>query len=325
MNSRPDDTQDLSGEPIYGLPPDLIVGPEFPDLMSISGPANWGMNALDLDKLRALSKGKGVRVGVVDTGCDDTHPILAGKVVAMRDFTGSPIGAKDRNGHGTHCAGTIGGNDPAISVAYEAELVIAKGLGDGGSGGGRGIADAMQFCADQGCDIISMSLGSSQRDPTIDAKGQELAAKGILIVCAAGNSGERTPDADFPARLPWAISVAAVAENLKVASFSNSGKKINTAGPGVGIVSAKPGGGFVSMSGTSMATPFVAAELACWWAPKKARGEKMPPTPVVQKMLLERSMDIGEAGVDLRTGPGILWPVLLANDLTPDPPLPLAG
>lgn len=318
---EPNELDTLAGDgPVYRIPDDTVVGPEYPDMASISGPANWGMSALNIEKLRSISKGKGVVIGVIDTGCDDKHPVLDGQVIAMRDFTGSSIGPKDRNGHGTHCAGTIAASDPAIGVAPEAKLVIGKGLSDGGSGGGQGIANAMQFCADNGADIISMSLGSSQRDPRIDAKGQELAAKGILIVCAAGNSGAGTPDVDFPARLPWAISVAAVAENLKVAGFSNSGRKINTAGPGVNIVSAKPGGGYQSMSGTSMATPFVAGLLANWWAPKKEKGEKMPPVAAVHKMLLERSMDIGEQGVDLRSGPGVLYPVLLANDFTADPP-----
>lgn len=308
-------------KPIYKIPDDLIEGPIYRSLADLQGPANWGMKTLDLDRLRSINGGEGQIVGVVDTGIDSTHPELAQQLLDAEDFTGSPFGPIDRQGHGTHCSGTVGSRNPDIGVAYRAKLVHGKGLGDGGSGNGAGIARAMRWCFDKGARIISMSIGSSGLDPQIDAAGKELTQDGAWIVCAAGNSGAGTPDVDYPGRLPWAISVAAVDQSLKVASFSSSGRKINTAGPGSAIISCKPGGGYQSMSGTSMATPFVAGVLAIYRAGLMAKGLLLPRTDELQRILLGRSMDIGEPGVDLRTGPGCLWPLLLASELTPLPPV----
>jgi subtilisin family serine protease len=152
----------------------------------------------------------------------------------------------------------------------------------------------MRYCFDNGARIISMSLGSSGLDPSIDEAGKELTQKGAWIFCAAGNSGPNTPDVDFPGRLPWAISVAAVDNSLSVANFSSSGKKIDTAGPGVNILSAKPGGGYQTMSGTSMSTPYVAGLMTCYRGALVKKGLPLPSTAELRKMLIERSIDIGQ-------------------------------
>lgn len=318
MDSLVDEIGSLLGEPpVYGIPPDLIVGPSADVLPRAE--ANWGMARFDIERLRIISDGTGITVGIIDTGVDETHPDLAGRVIAAKDFTGSPRGAKDVQGHGTHCTGTVGGRDPNIGVATGAKLVHGKGLGDSGSGSGTGIAAAMRWCVEQGATVLSMSLGSSGRDPTIDAAGSELTAKGVWIVCAAGNSGGNTPDVDFPGRLPWAISIAALASDLSVASFSSAGAKINSSGPGVGIWSAKPGGGYQQMSGTSMSTPFCAGVLACYRAALLAKGKRIPTTAELQAILQSDSMDVHTPGVDKRAGPGAMWPLLLANNLTDDP------
>jgi subtilisin family serine protease len=323
---KPGDTDELDallGEPVYGIPGDLIVVDDASDTASIMGPANWGMAALDVNALRVESDGTGIKVGVIDTGCDPLHPILITQVIARKDFTGSASGPEDRNGHGTHCAGTIAGNDPNIGVAPGARLVIGKGLSDGGSGGSTGIAQAIDWCVAQGCDIISMSLGSSGRDEQIAAACDRAEAAGVWVVAAAGNSGPNTPDVDYPGRLSSTCSVAAVSENMSVASFSSSGKKINTAAPGTNIWSAKPGGGYQQMSGTSMATPFTAGVLALFRSALKKKGLPIPTMKQLQALLIERSMDVDQPGVDRRAGPGVIFPILLRMLLTPLPPKPV--
>lgn len=317
----PDDTEEF--DPIYGIPPDLVRGPDS-DVLPLAD-ANWGMAKFDVDRLRSICDGTGVIVGVIDTGIDETHPDFAGKDVQARDFTGSGSGSRDRNGHGTHCSGTIGSKNQSIGVAPGCGLRHGKGLGDSGSGGGTGIANAMQWCVDQGAKILSMSLGSSGRDPTIDAKGAELTAKGVLICCAAGNSGGGTSQIDFPGRLPWAISVAALDPNLNPASFSSAGEGIETAAPGTNIWSCRPGGGYQQMSGTSMATPFCAGVLALYLSCLIKLGKPLPTAADIQRILQSDSMDVHTPGVDRRAGPGAIWPLLLANNLVDAPPslLPL--
>ena len=307
-------------DPVYGIPPDLIRGPEG-DVLPLSGEANWGMSKFDVPRLRDISDGTGVIVGVIDTGLDMTHPEIAGKDVEAKDFTGAGSGSKDRNGHGTHVSGTVGSKNPAIGVAPGAGLRHGKGLGDSGSGRGDGIAAAMRWCVERGAKVLSMSLGSSGRDPNIDEAGTELTAAGILICCAAGNSGGGTSQIDFPGRLPWAISVAALQPSLDPASFSSAGEGIETAAPGTNIWSCRPGGGYQQMSGTSMATPFCAGVLALYAACCIKLGKPLPTAADIQKILQSDSMDVHTPGVDRRAGPGAIWPLLLANNLVDNPPV----
>ena len=302
----------------FHIPPDLVIGPSA-DLLPLAGEVNWGMEKLGLAALRDISDGAGVVVGVVDTGVDATHPLLT-NLKAAKDFTGSRYGAADRNGHGTHVTGTAGGTDPRIGVASGARSVHGKGLSDGGSGTGSMIVGAMEWCAAEGAEVVSMSLGSSGEDRSITACMRRLADKGIWVVAAAGNSGGGTPDVDWPGRSEHCISVAALDSNLAPASFTNRGAKIDTAGPGVFIWSAKPGGGYQQMSGTSMATPWVAGFLTCLRSALKLRGLPVPTVYELRKLLADRSRDVFQPGDDLRTGPGFPSALLFALGLTPDPP-----
>lgn len=300
------------------IPPDLVFGPTA-DVFGLAGEINWGIEAFGVNQLRRLTDGAGVIAAITDTGVDRTHPILS-NCSSSRDFTGSPYGAADRHGHGTHCTGTVGGTDPRIGMAPGCKTVHAKVLSDQGSGQGNWIAAGMQWAFDQGAEIISMSLGSPSQDPTITSKMQELAAQGCWIIAAAGNSGGNTQDIDWPGRSPYCISVAALAQNLTPASFSSAGAKIDSSFAGVNIWSAKPGGGYQQMSGTSMATPGVAGVLTLYRAALKAKGLPIPKVAELRTLLNTDSTDAHTPGRDRRTGPGWVTPILLALNLVPDPP-----
>lgn len=307
-------------EPIYGLPP-VFRGPSA-QMLPQAGEVNWGMSVFGVEKLRSITDGSGIKLGVVDTGIDPNHPIF-GNFKEARDFTGSASGSYDRNGHGTHCSGTVFGTDGRIGVASGADGYHGKGLGDSGSGG-SGLIRAVNWCAEQGCKVISNSWGGGGRWPEWETEARRLAEEGIWCIYAGGNSGPNTPDTDWPGRSEHVINVAALNQDLSPASFSSAGEKIDTSGPGVGIWSARPGGGFQQMSGTSMATPFVAGLLGLYRRALEIKGLPVPNVYELRKLLFDRSTDTHTPGDDRRTGPGWVTPMLLSLSLTPDP-LPIGG
>lgn len=296
----------------FHIPPDL-QRLESSHVLPLAGEINWGMEKFNVQALRNLTQGENIIMGGVDTGIDDTHPLLRDNFLKARDFTGSSNGYRDVNKHGTHISGTIASTDPRIGVMNRTKLIHGKGLSDQGSGTDLMLADAIQFCADEGAEVISCSFGSAGRSDHIVQKMEQLATgpRRIWFVCAAGNSGGNTPDVDWPGRSEFCISVAALDSNLSPASFTNRGAKIDTAGPGVGIWSTGPNNTFEKMSGTSMATPFTAGALGLYRSLLKLTSKLIPDVYELRKMLSSRSTDTHLPGDDDRTGPGWINPQLL--------------
>ncbi|WP_343951958.1 S8 family peptidase [Nonomuraea longicatena] len=221
--------------------------------------------------------GEGVKVAVLDTGVDDRHPDLAGRVDAAANFSES-ADAVDRQGHGTHVASTIAGQGVAGTsarkgVAPGVRLLNAKVLDDGGRGYTSDIIEGMEWAAQQGAKIVNMSLGAPDQeglDPLEQAVERHSAERDILFVIAAGNEGPRAGSLGSPGSADAALTVGAVDSADKLASFSSRGPragdlavKPDLTAPGVAIAAAEAGTGeHVRMSGTSMATPHVAGAAA---------------------------------------------------------------
>ncbi|MCX5065588.1 S8 family peptidase [Micromonospora lupini] len=243
------------------------------NLGQIAAPEAW----------KAGYTGTGVRVAVLDTGADFTHPDLAGRVVERADFTAEGGDAVDHNGHGTHVASTIAGTGAAAhgqrrGVAPDAKLVIGKVLDDHGSGADSGIIAGMEWAAAR-ADVINMSLGGSEADDGSDPLSLAVDGlskqTGVLFVIAAGNSGAQISS---PGSAASALTVGAVDRDDKLADFSSRGPLVNShaakpelVAPGVDIVAARAAGTnlqdpidryYESLSGTSMATPHVAGAAA---------------------------------------------------------------
>lgn len=306
-------------EPIYTIPPDLVVG-DSADALPLQGEVNWGMEKFAVDRLRSVVANKTVKLGIVDTGIDPGHPLLANHQ-GSRDFTGSSRGAMDVHGHGTHCSGTVGATDPRIGVAAGHPLYHGKGLGDGGSGG-SGLYRAIEYCLSEGCPIVSNSWGGGSLTADADRQLREWAEHPSRpwLFFAGGNSGPNTPNTDSPGVSRNVLNVAALNPDLSPARFSSAGDKIDTSGPGVDIWSCRPGGGFRQMSGTSMACPFVAGLFGLF---RQALIDNNMPIPTIyelREMMVSRSTDTHTPGDDRRTGPGWITPLLLFLNLTPDPP-----
>ncbi|SCG75233.1 S8 family peptidase [Micromonospora inositola] len=240
----------------------------------IGAPAAWA----------AGRDGSGVRVAVLDTGVDATHPDLAGRIAEAQDFSGSGS-ARDGHGHGTHVAATIAGSGAASDglrkgVAPGAQLLIGKVLDDGGSGYDSGIIAGMEWAVHSGAKVVSMSLGgppTDGTDPMSQAVNDLTAETGALFVIAAGNSGE-AGTVGTPGAASAALTVGAVDRDDNLADFSSRGPRLGDNGlkpeitaPGVGIVAARAAGttmgtpvddAYTKASGTSMATPHVAGAAA---------------------------------------------------------------
>ncbi|WP_411080129.1 S8 family peptidase [Streptomyces sp. cmx-18-6] len=239
----------------------------------IGAPAAW----------KAGFDGAGVKVAVLDTGVDETHPDLKGVEIAQKDFSGSR-NTVDHVGHGTHVASTVAGSGAKSGkhrgVAPGAKILDAKVLDDEGSGVDSGIIAGMQWAADNGARVANLSLGGEDtagHDPLEAAVDRISARSGILFVIAAGNEGPDASTIGSPGSAASALTVGAVDRKDRIAGFSSTGPtadgslKPDITAPGVGIVAAKAAKGvegvpavpgYAAMSGTSMATPHVAGAAA---------------------------------------------------------------
>ncbi|MGP4074190.1 S8 family peptidase [Piscibacillus sp. B03] len=216
--------------------------------------------------------GSGVKVAVLDTGIDSSHVDLnvSGGYSVFGD---SPY--NDGNGHGTHVAGTVAALDNTsgvLGVAPQANLYAVKVLDANGSGSYAGIAEGIEWAIQNDMDIINMSLGGSQSSSILeDYSDYAYYNAGILVVAAAGNSGNSWGSGDtvgYPAKYDSVIAVAAVDQNNNRASFSSHGPDVELAAPGVDILSTTPGNNYESFNGTSMASPHVAGVAAQVWQAK---------------------------------------------------------
>ncbi|QKJ20812.1 S8 family serine peptidase [Microbacterium hominis] len=271
--------------------------------------------------------GEGVRVAVLDTGWDSSHPDLADHVVAEKDFTGSGATA-DQVGHGTHVAGTVAGDGTAdvsrVGMAPDADLIIGKVLGPNG-GSQSSIIEGMEWAVAQGADIVNMSLGSQVPAPCEDPveAAVEALSDQALFVISAGNLSTRT-SVTSPGCAPEALTVGAVDANGDVASFSSRGAvmgdhrvKPDISAPGVDIVSAWANGTggvkYRSMSGTSMAAPHVAGAAALVaQAHPEWTGDQI-------KRALAAGVKTGETSTVYEEGAGELWvPGAIAATVTSD-------
>ncbi|MGW5639218.1 S8 family peptidase [Streptomyces sp. NPDC003832] len=230
--------------------------------------------------------GKGVKIAVLDTGVDVNHPDLKDQVIASKNFTPAAT-AEDKVGHGTHVASIAAGTGAKSGgtfkgVAPGAQVLNGKVLDDTGSGDDSGILAGMEWAAEQGAQVVNLSLGGTDTpevDPLEAAVNKLSAEKGILFAIAAGNSGPETVGS--PGSADAALTVGAVDDKDELADFSSTGPRLgdgavkpDVTAPGVDITAASAKGslieqevgekpaGYLTISGTSMATPHVAGAAA---------------------------------------------------------------
>ena len=257
------------------------------------------------------ANGQGIRVAVIDTGIDYTHPDLGGgfgpgfKVMGGYDFINGDTDPMDDYGHGTHVAGIIAANGTLKGVAPGARLLAYKVLGADGSGPYSAIIAGIDRAVDpdqdpttnDGAQVINLSLGGpGDPDDAISQAVDAAVNAGVVCVVAAGNSGSSYSTLGSPGCARKALTVGASDDLDTMASFSSRGPsrpdlsiKPDLTAPGVSITSTVPGGGYASMSGTSMATPHVAGAAALLlqlhpgWTPD-----------LVKAVLAEKAKNLGQ-------------------------------
>ncbi|MFO0816527.1 MAG: S8 family serine peptidase [Pirellulales bacterium] len=268
-----------------------IVTP-LADVAYYGGSGEWNVNAINAPESWAAGyDGDGVVVAVIDTGVTWNHPDLStqiwvnmdevagngidddrnGYVDDIRgwDFVGRDADPSDGNGHGTHVAGIIAADadgQGATGVAPGAKIMPVRVLGNDGSGSDANVAAGIRYAANNGADIINLSLGGAYSNSILSAI-QYAQQRNVLVVVAAGNESASTPSypARYSATLANVISVGAHSSSNSLASFSNrvgTSNAVQVDAPGVNIVSSMPNGRTASMSGTSMAAPHVAGLAA---------------------------------------------------------------
>jgi serine protease AprX len=276
--------------------------------------------------------GSGVGICIIDTGIDPNHEQLAGRVVGWKDFVNDRATPYDDHGHGTHVAGIAAGlpTGPANAayggVATGASLIAVKVLDSTGVGDDADVVAGIEWCAARSdVDVISMSLGSPPSDGS-DAGSQAAnaaVAAGKVVVVAAGNSGDAPGTVNSPGVATDVVTVGAASDpsalagstdtdnGLYLAGFSSRGPTTNPAAPtkpdvvapGLSVVAAKAGttSSYWSLSGTSMATPFVAGVVALGLEADPAA------TPAEVKQALHTSaQDAGSPGADNEWGWGLV-------------------
>jgi thermitase len=229
----------------------------------------WGLTKVNAPSAWETTQGSGATIAVLDCGIHGSHPDLAGRVVQEHNFTAAPT-TDDVCNHGTHVAGILAAdaNDGmgGAGVAPAARLLNGKVLDDSGSGFFSDVASGVEWAADNGANVINLSLGASMGCEAAMQQAVDYAwGKGAVVVAAAGNAG--ASGAEAPANCNNVIGVAAVDQNDARASWSNYGANVAVAAPGVNILSTvnpDVNGGipYVQFSGTSMAAPFVSGVAA---------------------------------------------------------------
>ncbi len=243
----------------------------------------WGVKAVNAPAAWSKSKGRGIKVAVVDTGIDPKHPELAARVKGGINAVEKDKPWHDDHSHGTHVAGIIAATlngTGVVGVAPEADLYAVKVLTKDGSGSLFGIVEGIMWCAQNGMQVVNMSLGAAQGNFLFEMAVNQLKSADIPLIAAAGNDGK---EVNFPARYDAAIAISAQCppggdENAKlcgssaIATFSSRGPEIEFIAPGVKIPSTVINGEIKAYSGTSMASPH-AAGLAVLAVANGAKGQ----------------------------------------------------
>ncbi|MFI6036598.1 type VII secretion-associated serine protease mycosin [Streptomyces sp. NPDC051315] len=338
MSSRPTSrTTTRRAGLLCGLLASLALLPAAPAHADGIRAQQWGLEALHTDEVWRTTRGEGITVAVLDTGVEADHPDLDGNVLPGKDLVG--FGAKDGDRawarHGTAMAGIIAGHghghgnaDGVMGIAPEAKILPVRVILEDGDPArtrarntrGNALAEGIRWAADQGADVINLSLGddsaSAHPEPAEDEAVQYALKKGSVVVASAGNGGEKGDHISYPAAYPGVIAVTAVDRYGTRASFSTRRWYATVSAPGVDVVIADPDHKYYEGWGTSAAAAFVSGAVAL----VKAAHPGLTPAQI-KKLLEDTARNAPTGGRDDSRGSGFIDPaaaIEAAADLTPE-------
>lgn len=271
-------------------------------------PQQWALRAINASAAWEYTTGAPITIAVLDTGVSRSHPDLRGRVLRGYDFVNNDADASDDEGHGTYVAGVIaadGANGIGIAgVCWNCLILPVKVLDETGRSNDDIIAAGIRWAADQGAQIISMSLGGIRDTAVLRDAVAYARERGALLVAASGNSQSRGNPISYPAAYPGVLAVAAT-DGTTVTGFSTTGDFVDMAAPGVGIWSTvwdrKERDTYAALNGTSAACPYVAGAAALVMS---LRPDLTPDQ--VAALLMRTADDRGAPGKDPEFGYGFL-------------------
>ncbi|MFD2702193.1 S8 family peptidase [Paenibacillus shunpengii] len=262
----------------------------------------WNLPATETNKGWTLSKGsEDVIVAVIDTGVDLDHPDLEGQLVEGYNVIDGEAEPYDDVGHGTHVAGIVSAkvnnNEGVAGMTWYNKIMPVKVLDQSGSGTSYAVAEGIIWATDHGAKVINMSLGNYADAEFLHDAIKYAYDHDVVLIAATGNDNTERPG--YPAAYPEVFAVSATDASMKRADFSNYGDYVDVMAPGASIASTYPGNQYAALSGTSMASPHVAAlaGLIRSYNPDLSNEE-------VMDLMRSSVIDLGDPGYDKYFGYG---------------------
>ena len=265
---------------------------------------NW---AIEQNKIKLFWNkgytGKGIKVGVVDTGIQLDHEMYKDKIITGQNFSDDGLSSSDLSSthyHGTAVTSLICGdyiNYQAYGIAPDCKIIIGKAMNASGKGSSVSIANAILYCVQQGADIINCSVGCVDDSSDLRNAVNTAVRNGVSIVCASGNDGHNDTDGSvrevrYPGAYGESICVGSMDSYFKISDYSNSSEFVDIVAQGEDVICAYPGNNYAIISGTSFATPIISGILALLKQKFRVDFQRDPAESELYGMLLKYAKEI---------------------------------
>jgi thermitase len=289
---------------LYSEPNYILMQNSQPPNDQFYGDYQWNLPMIRTEEGWNISRGtENIEIAVIDTGVDLNHPDLVHSIAKGYNVIEDNDLPHDDNGHGTHVSGIIASEtdnfEGVAGISWFNKIMPVKAMRAEGYGTSFDIARGIIWAVDNGADVINMSLGNYQPSEVLKEAIDYAYKKNVVLVAAAGNDSTNQPS--YPAAFPEVLCVTAVDWNGNIAQFSNYGEHVDVAAPGVDIASTYLDKQYAALSGTSMASPHVAALAGLI----RSINPKLKNTEVMD-IIRRSTIDLGEEGKDQYYGNGLI-------------------